>query len=131
MHNIFYKNKFIFYFCNIILIIFYLYPGSILGCFLYNDCKIQPQLTKDFIVSSNHFYVFAFISIIGFLTYKETKKVKILIIYLIFLSIILEIFHLFIPERSFQWSDLFGNLLGVLMVILIKNIINKYVPYKK
>ena len=130
MHNIFYKNKFIFYFCNIILIIFYLYPGSILGCFLYNDCKIQPQLTKDFIVSSNHFYVFAFISILGFLTYKETKKVKILIIYLIFLSIILEIFHLFIPDRAFEYSDLFGNLLGSLVVIAINYFIRNYAKFK-
>ena len=44
-----------FYSSNIILIIFYLYPGSILGCFLYNDCYIQPQITQDFIVSANHF----------------------------------------------------------------------------
>ena len=93
MYNIFFKYKFFFYFCNIILVIFYLYPGSIFGCFLYEDCKIQPQLTRDFIVSSNHFYVFAFISILGFSTYKETKKVKILIIYLILLSIFLEICH--------------------------------------
>ena len=98
---------------------------------IYDDKNIQPQITPDFFISSNHFYVFCLISIIGFMSYLETKKNKYLIIYLIFLSIILETFHLFIPERSFQWSDLFGNLLGVLMVILIKNIINKYVPYEK
>ena len=98
---------------------------------LYGNKSIQPQITTDFLISSNHFYVFCLISIIGFMSYLETKKTKYLIIYLIFLSIILETFHLFIPERSFQWSDLFGNLLGVLMVISIKNIINKYVPNKK
>ena len=52
-------------------------------------------------------------------------------IYLIFLSILLEIFHLFIPGRSFQWSDLFGNLLGVIIVIFIKNLINVYEKFKK
>ena len=31
-----------------------------------------------------------------------------------------------IPERSFQWSDLFGNLCGVIVVILIRNLISKY-----
>jgi len=41
--------KFIFHIANILLIIFYLYPGSILGCFIYNDCGIQPQLTADFV----------------------------------------------------------------------------------
>ena len=130
MYNIFFKYKFFFYFCNIILVIFYLYPGSIFGCFLYEDCKIQPQLTRDFIVSSNHFYVFAFISILGFLTYKETKKVKTLIIYLIFLSIILEIFHFFIPDRAFEYSDLFGNLLGSLVVIAINYFIRNYGNFK-
>ena len=120
-----------FHLVNLSLIVFYLYPGSILGYVLYNNSSIQPQITRDFLISSNHFYVFCLISIIGFMSYLETKKTKYLIIYLIFLSIILETFHLFIPERSFQWSDLFGNLLGVLIVIFIKNIINKYVPYKK
>ena len=51
--------KFIFHIANILLLVFYLFPGSITGCLLYNDCKIQPQLTPDFIVSSNHVYVFA------------------------------------------------------------------------
>ncbi|SVD77233.1 uncharacterized protein METZ01_LOCUS430087, partial [marine metagenome] len=50
--------KYLFHVSNILLIVFYLYPGSILGCFIYKDCKIQPQLTSDFIVSSNHVYVF-------------------------------------------------------------------------
>ena len=130
MHNIFYKKTFIFYFCNIVLIIFYLYPGSIFGYFLYGDLKIQPQLIKDFIISSNHFYSFCLISIIGFFTYKEINKIKLLIIYLIFLSITLEIFHLFIPNRGFEFSDLFGNLLGSLVVIAINYFIRNYAKFK-
>ena len=131
MSKFFSTYKVIFYIINILLIILYLYPGSLLGWIIYDNKSIQPQITPDFFISSNHFYVFCLISIIGFMSYLEIKKIKYLIIYLIFLSIILETFHLFIPERSFQWSDLFGNLLGVLMVISIKNIINKYVPNKK
>ena len=131
MIKIFSKFKIIFYFTNFCLISLYLFPGSLLGMIMYDNKSIQPQITPDFLISSNHFYAFCLISIIGFMSYLETKKTKYLIIYLIFLSIILESFHLFIPERNFQWSDLFGNLLGVLMVISIKNIINKYVPNKK
>ena len=130
MHNIFYKNKFIFYFSNIVLMILYLYPGSILGYYLYHDVKFQPQLTKDFIVSSNHFYSFCLISIIGFLTYKEINKIKFLIFYLILLSILLEMFHLIIPNRSFEFSDLFGNLLGSLVVIAINYFIRNYAKFK-
>ena len=110
--------------------ILYLYPGSILGYYLYQDVKIQPQLTKDFIISSNHFYSFCLISIIGFLTYKEINKIKFLIFYLILLSILLEMFHLIIPNRSFEFSDLFGNLLGSTVVIVINYFIRNYAKFK-
>ena len=108
--------KISFYISNLFLFIFYLYPGSIFGCFLYNDCKLQPQITRDYIISSNHLYAFAILSLIGFLTYKNSKKKRYLIGYLIAVSIFLEIFHYFIPERSFEYSDLFGNLTGVIAV---------------
>ena len=130
MHNIFYKYKFIFYFCNLVLVIFYLYPGSILGYFLYGNNKIQPQVTPDFIISSNHFYVFCLISIIGFFTYRKEKQIKLLIIYLILLSIFLEIFHIFIPDRGFEYSDLFGNLAGSLVVIVLDYFIRNYAKFK-
>ena len=109
------KNSF--YVLNIILIIFYLYPGSILGCFLYNDCYIQPQLTSDFLVSSNHFYVFFILSVIGFLSFsKDLKKIS---YYLILLSILLELLHIIIPKRSFEVPDLLGNILGVLLSLIL------------
>ena len=131
MSKFFSSYRAIFYFVNIFLIILYLYPGSLLGWIIYNNKSIQPQITPDFIISSNHFYVFMLISIIGFLTFVNSKKNILLIIYLVFLSVMLEIFHLVIPERSFQWSDLFGNLLGVIVVILLNNFINKYGRFKK
>ena len=126
MKDFFSKNKFIFYFINLLIIIFYIFPGSILGLAIYNDINIQPQITSDFIISSNHFYLFVVLSIIGLLTFMTTKQKKYLIIYLIALSIILELFHFVIPSRSFQWSDLFGNLFGVFVVIFLNSFINKY-----
>ena len=119
MINFFSKYKFIFYVINILLIFIYLFPGSIFGCILYDDCFLQPQLTPDFIVSSNHLYAFLILSIIGFITFKNLKKLFLLNIYLIFLSILLEILHIIIPNRSFELSDLFGNLIGVTVVIII------------
>ena len=126
MTKFFSENRFIFYSINFILIILYIFPGSILGLDIYNDINTQPQITPNFIISSNHFYVFIVLSLIGLLTFKFSKQRKYLIIYLIILSIILELFHLIIPLRSFQWSDLFGNLFGVLIVIFINSFINKY-----
>ena len=126
MIKFFSKNKLIFYLINLITIIFYIFPGSILGLAIYNDINIQPQITPDFIISSNHFYLFVVLSIIGLLTFMTTKQRKYLIIYLIVLSFILELFHFVIPSRSFQWSDLFGNLFGVFVVIFLNSFINKY-----
>ena len=115
-----------FHFANLILIIFYLYPGSIFGYVLYNNPSIQPQITRDFIISSNHLYVFIFLSTIGILAYRNSKKINLLIIYLFLLSIILEFFHLFIPNRGFELRDLFGNITGVIIVIIVYKIIKKY-----
>ncbi len=131
MIKFFSNYKTFFYFFNFCLVFLYLFPGSVPGLIFYGNKDIQPQLTPDFIISSNHFYVFAILSIIGFLTFIKTNQIKKLIIYLITLSIVLELFHLIIPDRSFEWSDLFGNLFGVIVVILIKILINKYGDFKK
>ena len=111
-----------FHIINTILIIFYLYPGSILGCVFYNDCNIQPNLTPDFLISSNHFYAFLLFGLLALFAFsKELKKI---IIYIIFISIFLECTHLFIPNRSFEIPDLFGNLIGILLSLIIFKVFN-------
>ena len=117
----------VFHSINLMLIIFYLYPGSLFGCFLYDDCYKQPQITRDFLISSNHLYVFIILSTLSIFAYQNTNKINLMIIYLFLLSIILELFHLFIPGRSFEWPDLFGNLTGVIFVIIIYKVKSKYV----
>ena len=126
MINFFSKYKFIFYLSNLILIVLYLFPGSLLGCFLYKDCTLQPQLTPDFLVSTNHFYAFCLLSIIGLFTYSNSDKLNFLNTYLVLLSIVLEILHIFTPVRGFEFSDLFGNLLGVIIVLMINFFYQKY-----
>jgi VanZ family protein len=121
-----------FYFANIILITLYLYPGSIFGCFLFDNCYIQPQITKDFIIrgfiiSSNHVYAFALLSSLGIFSFHNTQKINFLIIYFFLLSIILELFHIIIPNREFEISDLFGNIVGIILVVFIYKIIIRYV----
>ena len=131
MINFFAKFKIFFYVINLLLIMLYLFPGSLLGCFFFDNCKVQPQITSDFIISSNHFYAFGLVTILGYLTFLNSEKLKQVLYYLLVISVLLEVFHIIIPERSFQWSDLFGNLLGVVVVIFVKNLINKYGITKK
>jgi len=118
------KTKILFNIINTIFVILYIYPGSILGFLVYGEFHRQLQITKDFMsISSNHVYAFLVLSLIGLITYYKSKKLLI-INYLILSSIILEVLHLVIPNRSFEYSDLFGNIVGVLLSILLFNIYN-------
>ena len=111
--------KIVFHLLNFILIIFYLYPGSIFGWIIYGDFSQQPEITRDFIISSNHLYAFILLSTIGLWAYVNDKQFNFVIRYLFLLSIVLELFHIFIPERNFQFSDLFGNILGVIIPFVL------------
>jgi len=122
--NFFLYLKIFFYIANIVLISLYIFPGSILGWLLYDDAGLQPQITSDFIVSSNHVYAFILLSILGYISYKK-ENLKFIFTYLFFISIFLEILHIIIPNRGFEFSDLFGNIIGVLIVFLYDQI-NQY-----
>ena len=122
INNILIKS---FHCINLILIVLYLYPGSIFGYVLYKNFSIQPQITRDFLISSNHFYVFIILSIVGILAFINTKKINFLIKYLFVISILLEFLHIFIPNRSFELSDLFGNIVGVIVVVVVYKIKQK------
>ena len=116
--------KFIFHILNIIIIFLYVYPGSILGFLFYRDFGKQPQISTDFIsLSSSHVYAFSLLSILGFINYYKSHK-YLIVSYLFIVSIILEGLHLLIPNRGFQFSDLFGNMVGVLLSLLIINLVN-------
>ena len=114
-------TKIFFHLINLIFIILYLYPGSILGYLLYNNFSKQPQVTPDFYFSSNHVYAFILLTLLGLISHFNKKNI---LIYFIFISIFLELSHLIIPNRSFQFGDLFGNILGVFISILIIKIYN-------
>ncbi len=108
---------------NFIIVILYLYPGSIIGWIIYGNLKSQPQLTGDFLsLSSNHFYTFLILSFIAVLSYSNnSKKLNYMFLYLFSISIILELAHIVIPNRSYQFEDLIGNITGVIVsYILIK-----------
>ena len=112
--------RILFHILILVLIIISLYPGSILGFLLYGDLRLQPQFTKDFsYISTQHLYSYLLVSVLGFFSYFRDKKFNLVVIYLFFLSIILEVTHLVISERSFQMEDLTGNILGVLIAYII------------
>ena len=114
-------TKLIFHILNIGFAILYMYPGSIFGFIFYRNLNKQPQITPDFIVSSNHVYAFSLLSLLGFINYYKSHK-NLIISYFFLISVLFEVLHIFIPNRNFQFSDLFGNIIGVLFSLLLINI---------
>ena len=118
------KTKILFNIINTTFIVLYVYPGSILGFLIYGELNKQPQLTPEFFsISSNHVYAFLVLSLLGLIAYYKSKKLLI-VIYLTLSSILLEVSHFFIPHRSFQFDDLWGNIVGVLLSIILITIFN-------
>jgi len=106
--------KFIFHISVLFLIIISLYPGSLFGYLLYGDLGKQPNfINNPFGTTINHFIYYIYVSLLGFFLYLRTENFQKLVYALFFLSVILELFHFIIPNRSFQLNDLVGNILGV------------------
>ena len=119
--------RYLYYFSLLGLLILYLFPGSLIGYFLYGDLGRQPDLIPNPLGSSiNHALAFLYLTILGLISYlNETSFTKVLI-FLIALSLFSELSHLAIPNRSFQYLDTFANLLGTLAAIVIIFLYRKF-----
>ena len=112
--------KYSYYLSIIALIILYLYPGSLIGYFLYGNLGTQPKIISNPIGTSiNHLICFSFITILAKTISHRFKNFYIDVRFILFLSIFLELSHLLIPNRAFEFLDLFGNVLGVLIIIIL------------
>ena len=119
--------RFLYYLSVLVLFVLYLFPGSLIGYFLYDDLGRQPNLISNPAGTSiNHFAYFIYLSIIGLFGYLKDDNFKRVLIFLLFLSIILEVLHLVVPNRSFQYLDLIANFTGVLLGYCIIIIYKKW-----
>ena len=106
--------KSIFHISVLSLIIISLWPGSLLGFLLYCNWQLQPNVIENpYGTTINHFISYFYVSLLGFFLYLKNENFKKLVYVLFLLSIILEFFHLIIPNRSFQLEDLLANIIGV------------------
>ena len=112
--------RYLYYFSLTSLLILYLFPGSLIGYLFYGDFSRQPDIIPNPLGTSiNHTIAFFYLSILGLISYIRGTSFKQTLIFLVVVSLILELSHLIIPNRSFQYSDLFANLLGTLLAIVI------------
>jgi len=132
--------KFIFHISTLFLIIISLYPGSLFGLLIFGDITDPPNLAYNpyftpipkhlyaFAGALNHFICYASISLLGFFLYLKNKNFKKIFYGLLFLSIILEVLHFIIPDRSFQLIDLIANILGVIVAYFVVKIYLLFKP---
>ena len=112
--------KFIFHTSILLLIIISLFPGSLLGFFLYDDLGRQPDLIDNpFGTAINHFIYYFYVSMLGLCLYLKNHNFQKLVYGLFFLSIILEFLQFIVPNRAFEIYDVFANFTGVLVAYLL------------
>ena len=121
--------EYIYYFSLVILFIIYLFPGSLIGYFLYGNLGQQPNLIPNPIGTSiNHLIFFSYITILALIIRPKVKNILTDYKIILFISFILEILHFIIPNRAFEFYDLIANMLGVLLIIFIKRFV-KWLNY--
>ena len=126
-NNVLKLIKYLYYFSLIALFILYLFPGSLIGYLFYGDFGTQPDIIPNPIGTSiNHALAFLYLSMLGLISYMKLKSFIQTNIFLISLSIILELSHYFIPNRSFEFLDLFANLFGTVLAIFVIIFYKKY-----
>tara|TARA_B100000965_G_scaffold373704_1_gene364352 strand:- start:446 stop:844 length:399 start_codon:yes stop_codon:yes gene_type:complete len=119
--------RYLYYFSLTGLLVLYLFPGSLIGYFLYSDLGKQPDMIPNPMGTSiNHTFAFFYLTIIGLISYLNQTSFYKILIFLVTLSLFLELSHLFIPNRSFQSLDLFANLLGTIFAIVIIFLYKKF-----
>ena len=127
-NTIFKLLEYSYYFSLIILFVLYLFPGSLIGYFLYGNLSLQPDFISNPIGTSiNHLIFFVYLSTLGSIVRLiRGKNFLNSFFFLFFLSILLELSHWIIPNRAFEYYDLFANILGVAIVYLLINVFLKF-----
>ena len=71
----------------------------------------------------NHLIFFSYITVLAIMIRPRVKNIFTSYKVILFISFILEILHLIIPNRAFEFYDLIANIFGVIIVLLINNFV--------
>ena len=99
--------KITFFISLFFIFIISVYPGNLIGLFLKGDPTTYPGGDKI-----SHFISYLALSILGVLVLDFKKKGIVIIIFLTLFAIIMEVVHLYIPNRYYENLDLVMNILG-------------------
>ena len=125
-NTIFVVIKYTYYLSLIVLLLLYLFPGSLIGFFMYNDLGKQPNLiSNQYGTSINHMIFFFYLGIQAFIVQIKYRRLIFSFPFLFCSSIMFELSHLIIPNRAFELIDLFANSIGVVSAFFIFNLFKK------
>ena len=111
-----------YYFSLLILFVLYLFPGSLIGYLLYGNLGQQPNLISNPIGTSiNHLIFFFCLTSLGLVVRSKYQNFLNSFIFLFSISILLELAHWLIPNRAFEYYDLFANSMGIVTAYLLIN----------
>jgi len=127
-NTIFKLTEYVYYFSILVLLILYLFPGSLIGYFLYGNSGQQPNLIANPIGTSiNHLIFFSYITVLAIIVRLRIKNMFTNYLFILIISCILEISHLIVPNRAFELYDLLANFTGVVIILLI----NSFIKWRK
>ncbi len=119
---------YLYYLSLFVLLIIYLFPGSIIGYLLYTDLGKQPNFVHTPVGTSiNHFFYFFYLTFLGMIYNLREKKFINSFLFLFVLSLFLELFHFFIPNRAFELNDLLANTTGVVIIFFLFKLKKKFI----
>ena len=116
----FYKFLFLIWFLFILAVS--IYPGNLVGLLLKGDPTTYPGGDK-----LSHFISYFLLGLLAFLSFDKNRKFKFIVLFLIFFSLLMEVLHLYIPNRFYENFDLVMNFLGLsvgLFLFKLKNLKN-------
>ena len=120
--------EYVYYFSLLVLVILYFFPGSLIGYLLYGNLAQQPNfIPNPFGTSINHLIFFSYITLLAIIIRVKVKNILNNYLFIIFISCVLEIFHLIVPNRAFELYDLIANFTGVVIILLI----NSFIKWRK
>ena len=127
-NTIFKLTEYVYYLSLFVLLILYLFPGSLIGYFLHGNLSQQPNLiTNPIGTSINHLIFFSYITTLAIIVSLRVKNIFTSYKVIFFISCILEILHLIVPNRAFELYDLIANIAGVVIVLLF----NRFIKWQK
>ena len=103
-------------------------PGSLIGYLIYGNLALQPNWFQNpFGISINHLLFFSYITVLAIFVRSRIKSIFTSNHFILSMSLILEILHLIVPNRAFEFYDLIANFTGVVIILLL----NSFIKWRK